>query len=128
MSEGAISKRQREVLTAIREHVSRWGVPPTRSELARALGYAHASGVNYNLRALERHGVLKINPGMDRGIQLLREGAPILDAAELPAVAAGNPIVACNGAEPVRLTDFDSFAAHFEARPRLVRAGRGGQS
>ena len=53
---------------------------------------------------------------MDRGIELLREGAPILDADQLPEVPAGNPIV---GEEhtPPRLHDFDSLAGQFEARP-----------
>ena len=46
-----------------------------------------------------------------------RQGAPILDADELPAVAAGNPIVACDGPEPARLHDFDSLAAHWNAKP-----------
>ena len=54
---------------------------------------------------------------MDRGIQLLREGAPILDADELPAVAAGNPIVAFDQPEPARLHDFDSLSERFEAPP-----------
>ena len=64
----------------------------------------------------DERGILA-HPSVDRGIQLLREGAPILDADELPAVAAGNPIVACDAPEPARLHDFDSFAAHFEAPP-----------
>ena len=48
---------------------------------------------------------------------MLREGAPLVNEDDLPAVAAGTPIVAEDRAEPARLNDFDSFAGQFEARP-----------
>ena len=113
----ALSPRQQDALDAIRAHLKRFGVPPTRLELRRALGIGNQAGVDRLLDALQRKGWLRLLPSVDRGIQLLREGAPILDADELPAVAAGNPIVACDAPEPARLHDFDSFAAHFEAPP-----------
>ena len=117
MSEATISKRQREMLTFIEDYIARRRMPPSRSEIARALGYAYASGVNHNLRGLERLGFLTISPGRDRGIQLTCEGAPIVDADELPAVAAGNPIVACDHPKPARLHDYATLTANFEARP-----------
>ena len=89
-----LTDRQQEVLKRIREHVRECGMPPSRSELARTLGLAFGSAVNYHLKALERKGWIRLTPGRDRGIQLLREGAPVFDAAELPAVAAGTPILA----------------------------------
>ena len=70
-----LTARQREVLDRVREHVQSWGVPPSRAELARSLGLAFASAVNHHLTALEKKGWIQINRGMDRGIQLLREGA-----------------------------------------------------
>ena len=42
----------------------------------------------------ERKGWIQLNPGMDRGIQLLREGTPVFDPDRLPEVAAGTPILA----------------------------------
>ena len=33
-----LTERQQEVLDHIREHIQRWGLPPSRSELARSLG------------------------------------------------------------------------------------------
>ena len=113
----ALSPRQSQALDQIRLHIKRFGVPPTRLELRTALKIGNQAGVDRLLDALQRKGWIRLLPSVDRGIQLLREGAPILDPDQLPAVAAGNPIVACDGAEPARLTDFDSFAAHFEARP-----------
>ena len=65
---------------------------------------------------------IQLLPSVERVIRLLREAAPILDPHELPAVAAGNPIVADDCAEPPRLHDFESFAEHFGSRPdRFVR-------
>ena len=51
---------QRDVLDRIREHIRKWGVPPSRSELAKSLGLAFASAVNYHLRALERRDWIPI--------------------------------------------------------------------
>ena len=117
MRAAALTDRQQAVLDCIRNHLREFGVPPSRSEIARAVGFAFPSGADTHLKALERKGWIRIHRGKDHGIRLLREGAPILDPEQLPAVAAGNPIVACDGPEPTRLHDFDSFAEHFEARP-----------
>ena len=38
-----LTDRQQEVLDRIREHVQEWGMPPSRSELARTLGLAFGS-------------------------------------------------------------------------------------
>ena len=69
-------------------------MPPSRSELAQTLGLSFGSAVIYHLKALERKGWIQLRPGKDRGIQLLREGAPVFDPAELPEVAAGTPVLA----------------------------------
>ena len=112
-----LTDKQSSTLAAIRDHVKRFGVPPSRTELAKALGIRNQSGVDRLLAALHQKGWIQLLPSVERGIRLLREGAPILDPHELPAVAAGNPIVAEDCAEPARLHDFDSFAEHFESRP-----------
>ena len=117
MKANALSRRQTEALDAIRAHIKRFGIPPTRLELRTRLGIGNQAGVDRILDAMQRKGWIRLLPSVDRGIQLLREGAPLLDPDELPAVAAGNPIVACDGAEPARLHDFDSLAERFEARP-----------
>ena len=90
----ALTDRQREVLDQIREHIQRWGVPPSRSELAESLGLAFASAVNYHLKALERKGWIQLNPGRDRGIQLLHDDVPVFDPEDVPTVATGTPILA----------------------------------
>ena len=90
----ALTERQQEVLDHIREHIRKWGVPPSRTELTRSLEVSSGSAVAYHLQALERKGRIQVNPGMDRGIQLLREGTPVFDPDQLPEVAAGTPTLA----------------------------------
>ena len=109
-----LTERQHQVLDHIREHIQQWGIPPSRAELARSMGLAFASAVNYHLEALERKGWIQINRGMDRGIQLLREGTPVFDPEEVPAVAAGTPILADERKAILRVPD--QVARHIHPR------------
>jgi repressor LexA len=68
------------------------GMPPTRAEIAKELGFRSANAAEEHLRALARKGVIALVPGTSRGIQLkdtLREqiGLPLIGR-----VAAGRPI------------------------------------
>ena len=112
-----LTERQSEALNVIRRHIKRRGVPPSRSELASELGLTNPSAVDGHLNALAKKGWVELLPSVERGIRLLREGAPILNPEQLPAVTAGNPIVAEYSQEPKRLNDFDSFSNQFESRP-----------
>ena len=113
-----LTEKQHAVLEYIRKHLRQWGAPPSRAQIASALGFAFHSAADSHLKALERKGWVRLHPGRDHGIQLLREGAPILNPDQLPAVAAGNPTVACDQPEPARLHDFDSLIERFEDRPQ----------
>lgn len=112
-----LTDRQSKALDIIRRHVRRRGVPPSRTELANEMGLAHPSAMDGHLNALAKKGWIELLPSVERGIRLLREGAPLLDVDDLPAVAAGTPIMADERTEPPRLNDFDSFANQFEATP-----------
>ena len=112
-----LTERQNDALAAIRRHVKRYGMPPSRSELGKALGIGNQAGVDRQLSVLAKKGWVRLLPSVDRGIQLLREGAPVLDPEDLPEVAAGNPNVPGHYPEPERLHDFDTLSERFEARP-----------
>jgi repressor LexA len=78
----------------IQEFIAETGMPPTRAEIARELGFRSANAAEEHLRALQKKGVLELVPGASRGIQLkdsLREqmGLPLVGR-----VAAGSPILA----------------------------------
>lgn len=89
-----LTPRQSEILTFLQDFIDESGMPPTRAEIARALGFKSVNAAEEHLRALQRKGVIELVPGASRGIQLkdfLREqlGLPLVGR-----VAAGNPILA----------------------------------
>ena len=89
-----LTPRQNQVLTLIRETIEETGMPPTRAEIASALGFRSPNAAEEHLRALNRKGVIELVPGASRGIRLcdsLREqmGLPLVGQ-----VAAGSPILA----------------------------------
>ena len=118
-----LTERQQEVLGHIREHVRKWGVPPSRTELARTLKLVSGSAVAYHLQALERKGWIQLNPGMERGIQLLREGTPVFDPEQFPEVVAGTPILADETKAILRVPDDLARQIHPKANFYVVVRG-----
>ncbi len=89
-----LTPRQSQILEMIQDFIAETGMPPTRAEIARELGFKSANAAEEHLRALQKKGVLDLVPGASRGIQLkdsLREqiGLPLVGR-----VAAGSPILA----------------------------------
>jgi repressor LexA len=98
----ALSPRQQQMLQRIAEFIAQQGRPPTRGDLARAMGLRNRQGIDQHLRALERKGYLQLEAGIARGLRLLHtESAtpltPALRSTLLPLygrVAAGMPALA----------------------------------
>jgi repressor LexA len=89
-----LTPRQRQILEFIKDQLDECGMPPTRAEIAQALGFKSANAAEEHLRALQRKGVIDLIPGASRGIQLKDT---IRDQMGLPLigrVAAGSPILA----------------------------------
>jgi repressor LexA len=89
-----LTPRQSEILTFLQDFIEETGMPPTRAEIARELGFRSVNAAEEHLRALQRKGVIELVPGASRGIRLkdfLREqlGLPLVGR-----VAAGQPILA----------------------------------
>lgn len=105
-----LTSRQAEILAFIRSFMHEAGMPPTRAEIARALGFRSANAAEEHLRALQRKGVIELLPGASRGIQL-REGQR--DQELLPLVgrvAAGQPILAQENIEQSYRVDGSLFS------------------
>lgn len=86
----ALTSRQQKALDVIRDQIETNGLPPTRAELARQLGFRSANAAEEVLKVLARKGVLELLPGASRGIRLAdRGGLPVVGQ-----VAAGSPILA----------------------------------
>jgi repressor LexA len=104
-----LTPRQSQILRLIQDTIGATGMPPTRAEIARTLGFRSPNAAEEHLRALQRKGVIDIIPGASRGIQLkdiLREqlGLPLIGR-----VAAGRPILAEEHIESRYQIDPDLF-------------------
>ena len=87
-----LTKRQEEILNLIKTHISDFGFPPTRADIAKTLGFKSPNAAEQHLRAIEKKGFLKILSGASRGIVLSES-----ENNEIPViglVAAGGPILA----------------------------------
>ncbi len=106
-----LTPRQAQILDLIRHYVRRNGLPPTRAEIAAALGFRSVNAAEDHLRALERKGAIELMSGTSRGIRLLDsaqvqpEGLPVVGR-----VAAGSPILAQEHVEE-----------HYQIDPALFR-------
>ncbi|MCP4955807.1 MULTISPECIES: transcriptional repressor LexA [Photobacterium] len=107
-----LTPRQQQVFDLIKAKIDDCGMPPTRAEIARELGFRSANAAEEHLKALARKGVLEIIPGASRGIRLLiadditeEKGLPLIGR-----VAAGEPILAQEHVE-----------AHYEVDPTLFK-------
>jgi repressor LexA len=91
MPKDTLTARQSEILDLIRGYIADEGCPPTRAEIARALGFRSPNAAEDHLRALQRKGYIEIVAGSSRGIRLLDDdfGLPVVGR-----VAAGEPILA----------------------------------
>ncbi len=91
-----LTARQQQVFDLIKAKIDDNGMPPTRAEIAKELGFRSANAAEEHLKALARKGVLEIVPGASRGIRLLVETEAANDEEGLPLigrVAAGEPIL-----------------------------------
>lgn len=105
-----LTARQAEILAFIRSSMRRTGMPPTRAEIATALGFRSANAAEEHLRALDRKGAIELLRGSSRGIRIIRKD---VNAAQgLPVVgrvAAGQPILALEHIEERLAIEPDLF-------------------
>lgn len=106
-----LTTRQAEILALIRKDIQRTGMPPTRQEIAAALGFRSPNAAEEHLRALARKGVIELLPGASRGIRVT--GDEWVRAQGLPVVgrvAAGQPILAVEHIENYHAVDASLFS------------------
>lgn len=103
-----LTARQQQILDLIRQTIERTGIPPTRAEIAQALGFRSANAAEDHLKALARKGAIELTAGTSRGIRLVASPVSQVTPALVrnPAhvnqwllplvgrVAAGSPILA----------------------------------
>lgn len=107
-----LTVRQQEVFDLIKRHIESTGMPPTRAEISKELGFRSPNAAEEHLKALARKGVIEIVSGVSRGIRLLtdteeepeQEGLPLIGR-----VAAGEPILAEQHIEATYRVDANMF-------------------
>jgi repressor LexA len=104
-----LTARQLEVLDFIREALKQGGLPPTRSEIAAALGFRSPNAAEEHLRALARKGAIELLPGASRGIRVCAESAGDSGLPVIGRVAAGQPLLASAHIEDVLQIDPAAF-------------------
>lgn len=88
-----LTDRQQETLDWIKACLRKNGIPPTRAELAEALGLRDASSVSGHLTALADKGWIELRPRIKRGIRVIeRDNLPVV--GPVAEIAAGTPILA----------------------------------
>lgn len=108
-----LTPRQQQVFDLIRSKIDETGMPPTRAEIARELGFRSANAAEEHLKALARKQAIEIIPGASRGLRILLEAANEPEDLGLPLigrVAAGEPILAQEHVE-----------AHYQVDPNMFR-------
>ena len=77
-------------MDVIKSSIEATGMPPTRADIARELGFKSANASEEHLKALAKKGVIELVAGASRGIRLTEQlGLPIIGR-----VAAGAPLLA----------------------------------
>jgi repressor LexA len=94
-----LTPRQQQVFDLIKTRIEYSGMPPTRAEIAKELGFRSANAAEEHLKALARKQVIEIVPGASRGIRVLvneaaNEDIPEMGLPLIGQVAAGEPILA----------------------------------
>jgi repressor LexA len=133
-----LTARQEQILNLIKDAIENTGFPPTRAEIASALGFRSANAAEEHLQALARKGAIEISPGTSRGIRLReirpslfgsRQMAlphPALMQLSLPLVgrvAAGSPILAQEHIESESNYSIDPML--FSSKPDYLLRVRG---
>jgi repressor LexA len=100
------SPRQRQLLELIEQFLRRHGRPPTRADLASAMGLRNRQGIDQHLRALAGKGLIALEPGVARNIRLLQPAFALTRRLALYGrVAAGVPTLAQGNVEDELLLD-----------------------
>ena len=103
-----LTARQQQVMDVIKSSIEATGMPPTRADIARELGFKSANAAEEHLKALAKKGVIELVAGASRGIRLTEQhGLPIVGR-----VAAGAPLLAREHIE-----DYCDLSASFFAPP-----------
>lgn len=85
-----LTKRQRDVLTLLYQHISTEGYPPSFDELRKLLDVSSNQTITDVLTALEKKGAIKREGGSARGLTITRQGFTTLGVQPLLPLAGAS--------------------------------------
>ena len=100
------------MLELLKRHLETTGIPPTRSEISRELGFKSPNAAEEHLKALARKGAIEVVAGLLAVFALLMTSANDEEEEGLPLigrVAAGEPILAEQHIEGTYRVDANMF-------------------
>lgn len=68
-----LTSAQSRVLEHLKGFIGKHGFPPTRKEVADALGFKSTNAAEQHLQVLQRKGLIHITRGVSRGIRLVEQ-------------------------------------------------------
>ena len=98
-----LTRRQKEVLDFVAQHISRKGYAPTIEEIGEHFGLSSLATVHKHLSNLQEKGLIKRAWNRSRALELVPSGMTVR-AVEVPLmgrVAAGSPIEAVQSSETI---------------------------
>ncbi len=99
MTQGKISKKQKEILEYIKSQILERGFPPAVREICEAVNLKSTSSVHSHLETLEKNGYIRRDPTKPRAIEILDDSfnltrREMVNVPIIGQVAAGEPILA----------------------------------
>src|SRR5436305_10694248 len=94
-----LTERQREIYDFIQDKIENRGYGPTVREIGVAFDIKSPNGVMCHLKALEKKGLIRKEPGAARAIQLVDRRLPTFALPLFGQVAAGAPMPAIEQAD-----------------------------
>lgn len=109
-----LSRRQQAILEFIESFLDENDYPPTIRDIQRELGISSTSVVDYNLKVLEQHNLIRRNRNISRGIELVGRTPGRKNTIAIPVIgqiAAGQPIPVPDDLEPGVATESIELSA-----------------
>ncbi|MEX2599574.1 MAG: transcriptional repressor LexA [Dehalococcoidia bacterium] len=119
-----ISARQQQILGFLREYKAEHGYAPSLRDIQIACGISSTSVVDYNLRLLQREGLIRRSPDISRAIDIVADepastgGVEVVSIPVIGSIAAGMPIPVPE-AEHWLSEDTETVSLPPELTPRL---------
>lgn len=111
-----LSVKQQRILEYIRDFIEERDYPPSIRQIQEACDISSTSVVDYNLKALERQGLIRRDREVSRAIEVLQGGrraARVVPVPIIGTIAAGQPI-------PVPTNDSVDLSDAIELSPDVL--------